>query len=135
MERIDASSHRDYIWSEVIGRLPDPSLPPNPRARQIYDTPKFRGYEVMLDVWPKVFAYGILLVPKDLKPGERRPVVVCQHGLEGRPADVADPTSDNHFYHRLRRAAGRAGLHHLLAAESLHRRGPLPHHPAQGRIR
>ena len=39
----------------------------------------------MLDVFPDVFAYGILLVPKDIKPGERRPVVVCQHGLEGRP--------------------------------------------------
>ena len=41
-----------------------------------------------MDVFPDVFAYGILLVPKDIKPGERRPVVVCQHGLEGRPQDV-----------------------------------------------
>ena len=39
----------------------------------------------MLDVYPDVFASGILLVPKDLKPGERRAVVVCQHGLEGQP--------------------------------------------------
>jgi dienelactone hydrolase len=92
-------SHRDYIWREVIGRLPDPSLPPNPRARLIYDTPAFRGYEVMLDVWPTIYAYGILLVPKDIRPGERRPVVVCQHGLEGRPADAADPAQDNKFYH------------------------------------
>jgi hypothetical protein len=45
----------------------------------------------MLDVLPDVFAWGYLLVPKDLKPGERRPVVVCQHGLEGVPEDtVAD---------------------------------------------
>ncbi|MBM3775902.1 MAG: hypothetical protein FJW37_12185, partial [Acidobacteria bacterium] len=91
---------RDHIWEEVIGRLPSPSLPANPRARLIYDQPKFRGYEVMLDVWPKVFAYGILLVPKDIRPGERRPVVVCQHGLEGRPADAADPAVDSHYYHR-----------------------------------
>ncbi len=77
--------HRDYIWREVIGRLPDPGAPPNPRARLIYDTARFRGYEVMLDVWSGIFAYGILLVPKDIQPGERRPVVVCQHGLEGRP--------------------------------------------------
>jgi Dienelactone hydrolase family len=53
----------------------------------------------MLDVWPEVFAYGVLLLPKDMKPGERRPVVVCQHGLEGRPTDVADPKIDDHFYH------------------------------------
>ena len=25
-----------------------------------------------------------------LKPGEKRPVVVCQHGLEGTPKDVVD---------------------------------------------
>jgi hypothetical protein len=55
---------------------------------------------VMLDVWPDVYAYGILLLPKDLKPGERRPVVVCQHGLEGRPRDVADPKVDHPAYHR-----------------------------------
>ena len=92
--------YRDYIWDEVIGRLPLPSLPANPRTRLIYDEPKFRGYEVMLDVWPDVFAYGILLVPKDLQPGERRPVVVCQHGLEGRASDVADPQADERYYRR-----------------------------------
>jgi dienelactone hydrolase len=91
--------YRDYLWEEVIGRLPSPSLPANPRTRLVYDAPKFKGYEVVLDVWPEVFAYGILLVPKDIKAGERRPVVVCQHGLEGRPQDVADPNVDSHFYH------------------------------------
>ncbi len=92
--------YHDFIWQEVIGRLPSPNLPPNPRTRLVFDEPKFRGYEVVLDVWPDVFAYGILLIPKDIKPGERRPVVVCQHGLEGRPQDVADPNIDSPFYHR-----------------------------------
>jgi dienelactone hydrolase len=91
--------YRDYIWEEIIGRLPSPSLPTNPRTRLILDEPKFIGYEVMLDVWPDVFASGILLIPKDIKPGERRPVVVCQHGLEGRPQEVVDPKIDSHFYH------------------------------------
>jgi len=92
--------YRDYIWEEVIGRLPSPSLPANPRTRQVYDERKFKGYEVVLDVWPEVFAYGILLVPKDIAEGERRPVVVCQHGLEGRPREVADPNFDSDYYHR-----------------------------------
>jgi dienelactone hydrolase len=92
--------YRDYIWDEVIGRLPPPSLPSHPRTRLVLSAPRFHGYEVMLDVHPNIFAYGILLLPNDLKPGERRPVVVCQHGLEGRPADVADPKLDHHFYHR-----------------------------------
>lgn len=101
-ERWRASTrfYRDYIWNEVIGRMPPPSLPANPRARLVFDEPKFRGFEVVLDVWPDVFAYGILLIPKNLQPGERRPVVVCQHGLEGRPTDVADPNFESPYYHR-----------------------------------
>lgn len=91
--------YRDYIWDEVIGRLPAPNVPANPRTRLIYDEPKFQGYEVVLDVWPGVFAYGILLIPRDIKVSERRPVVVCQHGLEGRPQDTADPKVDSRYYH------------------------------------
>jgi cephalosporin-C deacetylase-like acetyl esterase len=53
--------------------------------------PRAIGYEVQLPLFPDVFAYGILLVPKDLKPGERRPVVVCQHGRAGRPQDLIQP--------------------------------------------
>jgi putative membrane-bound dehydrogenase-like protein len=82
---------RTQFYDEVIGRFETPILPPHPRSRLVYDEPKWRGYEVVLDVFPDVFAYGILLLPKDLKDAERRPVVVCQHGLEGRPQDVADP--------------------------------------------
>ncbi len=56
----------------------------------------------MLNVYPDVFASGTLLVPKDLKPGERRPAVVCQHGLEGLPGDVfnEDPKSDVFRYYK-----------------------------------
>jgi dienelactone hydrolase len=91
--------YRDYLWNEGIGRLPDPSEPLEARTRQIFDEPKWKGYEVVLPVWPDVFAEGILLVPKDLKPGERRPVVVCQHGLESRAVEVVDPRLDSHYYH------------------------------------
>ena len=92
--------YREYFYNEVIGRFDQPLLPANARSRQIYDEPKYIGYEVMLDVFPDVYAYGILLVPKDIKPGEKRPVVVCQHGLEGRPTDVADPKHENQYYHQ-----------------------------------
>lgn len=92
--------YRDYIWDEVIGRLPGPDRPASPKTRRIYDHADFEGYEVVLDVWEDVFAYGVLLVPKGLRPGERRPVVVAQHGLEGRPTDLADPDIDHRAYHR-----------------------------------
>ena len=92
--------YREYFYNEVIGRFDDKLLEPNARTRQIYDEPKYTGYEVQLDVFADVFAYGILLVPKDIAAGQRRPVVVCQHGLEGRPTDVADPKLDHPAYHR-----------------------------------
>lgn len=84
-------TYREYFHSEVIGKLPEPTIPLNPRTRQVYDEKTWTGHEVMLDVYPDVVAYGILLLPKDLKPGERRPVVVCQHGLEGTPRHTIDP--------------------------------------------
>ena len=92
--------YRDYIWDEVIGRLPEPDRPASPKVRRIYDHADFEGYEVVLDVWEDVFAYGVLLVPKGLRPGERRPVVVAQHGLEGRPTDLSDPDLDHRAYRR-----------------------------------
>jgi hypothetical protein len=77
-----------------------PLLPPDVRSRKVFDEQLFTGYEVVMDVFPDVFAYGILLLPKNIKDGEKRPVVVCQHGLEGRPRDVADPKVENPAYHR-----------------------------------
>ena len=99
LEGYQASTQRlrDYFWDEVIGRFPPASVPANPRTRLAHGQPKWIGYEVVLDVWPRVFAYGILLVPRDLQPGEPRPVVVCQHGLEGRPQDVVGPAVEGPY--------------------------------------
>ncbi len=49
--------------------------------------------------------YGILLLPKDITPGERRPVVVCQYGLEGssQATVTGDKTSYRDFASRLAR--------------------------------
>jgi cephalosporin-C deacetylase-like acetyl esterase len=79
------ASERERFWTDVIGRFPDPDVPMNPRSRVLKETEKVVIHEVTLDVWQDVFAWGWLALPKDLKPGEKRPVVVCQHGLEGLP--------------------------------------------------
>jgi dienelactone hydrolase len=110
MKKLDTSSieaytksvepYRTFFADEVIGRFDIERLRPDVRTRRIYDEPKFTGYEVVMDVFPDVIAYGILLLPKGIKEGEKRPVVVCQHGLEGRPRDVADPKVGNPAYHR-----------------------------------
>ena len=89
--------YRKHFYDEVIGRFETDLLPPNVRSRKTYDEEKWTGYEVVMDVFPDVIAYGILLLPKDLKEGEKRPVVVCQHGLEGRPQDAIQ--GDNWAYH------------------------------------
>ena len=95
-----AAWYRDYCWNEVIGKLKEPMLPPNPRTRKIYDKERWVGYDVVLDVWEDVFAWGILLVPKDLKPGERRSVVVCQHGRSGLPKDTIEEGGSGEAYYR-----------------------------------
>ena len=82
------TGERDRFWNEVIGRMPDPSLPMNAKSRFVRETDKVAIYEVTMDVWDDVFAWGWLCLPKDLKEGEKRPVVVCQHGLEGIPEDT-----------------------------------------------
>ncbi len=100
-----ASRYRRSFSRDVIGELPAPRGGLHPRSRLVYETPAFRGYEIVLDVYGRdgddghVFSYGILLVPKGIRRGQRRPVVVCQHGLEGRPQDVADPAVDHEAYH------------------------------------
>ncbi|MBZ5856429.1 alpha/beta hydrolase family protein [Flavihumibacter profundi] len=96
------AAHRKEL-GQVLGELPTPSIPANPKARLLQETDKWTSYEITLDVYaPDVFAWGILLIPKGIKPGEKRPVVVCQHGLEGLPSDVltTDTSSDAYGYYK-----------------------------------
>ena len=82
-----AEKYREIFAEEVIGRFDDALLPRNVRSRLVYDEPKFRGYEVVMDVFPDVIAYGILLVPKGINAGERRPVL-AGHRKMGRSLTV-----------------------------------------------
>lgn len=110
MKNLDTSSveaykktvepYREIFAKEVIGQFDDPLLDPKPRTRKSYETEKWTGYEVVLDVFPDVIAYGILCIPKDLPSlnGKwQRPVVVCQHGLEGRPQDVIGEQGSQYY--------------------------------------
>jgi hypothetical protein len=83
------TADREKLRHELIGELPEDKTPLRPRTRKFATG----GYEVMLDVAPGVIAYGVLLLPKDMKPGERRPTVVMQHGLNGRPQSLYGQTS------------------------------------------
>ena len=117
--------HRTRFSHEVIGEFQTPNVPLNPRSRKNLESEKWTGYEVTLDVWKDVFAWGYLLLPKDIKPNERRPVVVCQHGLEGLPIDTI---TRNHQSRAFRAYKG-------FAAELADRGFVVfaPHNPYRGR--
>ena len=96
------AGERDRFWNDIIGRFPDPNVPMNAKSRFVRETDKVAIYEVALDVWQDVFAWGWLCLPKNQKPGEKRPVVVCQHGLEGIPEDAVTDDPANRavqYYH------------------------------------
>ena len=92
-------SYRDYFRHEVIGHFDLDLLPADPRSRMTEETDKWTRYEVVLDVFEDVIAYGLITIPKGIEAGDRRPVVVCQHGLEGRPQDTIGAKGE-HAYSR-----------------------------------
>lgn len=87
---------RNRFHVEAMGKFDEPLLPFNARSRLIKETDKWKAYDIVLDVFPELFAWGILVLPKDLKPGEKRPVVVCQHGRNGIPRIMLDLPSTNY---------------------------------------
>ncbi len=119
-----AQPYRKVFWEEVLGKLDSPLPPLNPRTRKIYDTPKWTGYEVVLDAGGESFAWGVLLLPRDIKAGEKRPVVVCQHGRRGMPADVIEARKE--AYHDFAARLAERGFivlapHNLYGQEPLYR--------------
>ena len=96
-----ASQSRDQTrqaFAGMLGELPETLLPLKVETRPRYDQPTYTGYEVRLSVTGAVEAYGHLLIPKGMKPGERRALIVTQHGLEGRPEDTILPEKTRIVY-------------------------------------
>jgi cephalosporin-C deacetylase-like acetyl esterase len=97
-----ADELRQFVYAEMIGKLPEPTMLLNPRTRvftNVEPNMPYKAYEVVLDVYPDVIAGGVLLIPNEIKPGEKRPVVVCQHGLEGVPVDTIRKDVDGFKYY------------------------------------
>lgn len=88
-----ARPYRERLRQDGIGEFDAPYLPLNPRTRKVAETERWEAWDVVLDVWPDVFAWGVLVVPRDVVPGERRPAVVVQHGRNGLPRDTIDRQS------------------------------------------
>jgi hypothetical protein len=76
----------------------------------------------VVDVWRDVFAWGVLCIPKDIRPGEKRPVVICQHGLEGTPYHTID--TSGRAYEGYKSFAARLAAHGFVTF--------APHNPYRG---
>jgi cephalosporin-C deacetylase-like acetyl esterase len=74
--------YRNYFSKNIVGEFDDTLLPLNPRVRLVNESETYKVYQVELDVFEGLSAYGLMLVPNSLKEGERLPVILCQHGLE-----------------------------------------------------
>lgn len=85
-----ARPYRERFRQDGVGVFDAPYLPLDPRSRKVAETARWTAWDVVLDVWPDVFAWGVLVVPKDIPAGQRRPVVVVQHGRNGLPRDTID---------------------------------------------
>lgn len=85
-----ARPYREQFRRDGVGVFDAPYVALNPRSRKVAETDRWTAWDVVLDVWPDVFAWGVLVVPKDLGAGEKRPVVVVQHGRNGVPRETID---------------------------------------------
>ncbi len=99
----DQEQLRTFFKEEMVGWTHQDFIPINPRTRQVEDQLGYVCYEVLLDVLPNVKMWGILLIPKNIKQDEKRPVVVMQHGRGGNPYTAL--TENNTYYGIGRRLA------------------------------
>jgi dienelactone hydrolase len=96
--RAATQTYRDYYREEIIGSFSEQMVAADPQSRRAIEGRSWIAYEVMLNVLPEVFVWAYVLVPKNLKPGERRPLVICQHGSDGLPRNVFDEDAKSRSY-------------------------------------
>ena len=99
--------YRKAFRDEIIGTWNIPKLPMRARSRLIDTKPGLISYEVEMEVYEDVIAQGILILPPSPKNHKtmlnadgtpnRKPCIVFQHGLEGRPMDTI--VGDHPAYH------------------------------------
>lgn len=85
-----AAEFREHFRQQLIGEFEEDPLPLNPQTRPLRETASWSAQEVVLEVFPGFHTWGTLLLPADLQEGEKRPLIVCQHGRNGLPRDLID---------------------------------------------
>ena len=93
--------------TEVTGVLPAFTDPIQPRERSVAENSKFTAISITIEALPGVIAQGILLHPTGMRPFERRPLVIVQHGLMGTPESLFLQPTDSKDYRTYRNFAER----------------------------
>ncbi|MCC6585829.1 MAG: acetylxylan esterase [Bryobacterales bacterium] len=146
---LEAYAYRDQTWQrtksnfemwkrqayerylDTTGRYPAPTGPLDARTIKVYDEPDVTGYRVSVRLYDGVHAYGILLIPKNLKPGEKRAAVITQHGFSGKPEHalgVEDDARADSVYSKFGRTLAHRGyvvFAPLISVETTERRNAL----------
>lgn len=73
---------------EVVGVLPRYDGPFRLRERTVAEADTWTGVSISIDALPGVIAQGVLMKPRGMREFERRPLVIVQHGLMGRPESL-----------------------------------------------
>lgn len=85
MRELGAAAIARHWHREIVGELPryqgDFAAVEQPHS----EGAGWRAISITIAALPGVSAHGVLLLPGDLKPGERRPLIITQHGLMGSP--------------------------------------------------
>ena len=81
------AEQRTALW-DIVGRYPEPEMPLRPQVRLKQRDKGIAIYEVLLPIYQETFLRGLLAVPENLAPGERRAAIHCQHGWQGSPEEA-----------------------------------------------
>ena len=92
---ISTEQFRSSLIYEMFGPFPEPDIPLKIWTNVYKSNESFTTYRVLMTLYTNVNSYGLLCVPNDIEPNEKRACIVCQHGLEGTPEHVADYANTN----------------------------------------
>lgn len=106
--RLQGAEHVAARWhSEVVGELPRYKGDLAARVQPLEERAEWKATSVTIDALPGVIAQGVLLEPKTMRPGQRLPLIVVQHGLMASPQSLYGQPEDSKDFKTYRNFAER----------------------------
>ena len=95
--QISIEPFRSNLICEMYGNVPEADVPLQAWSCVRKSNENFVTYHVLMTLYTNVKCYGLLNVPYNIAEGEKRPCIVCQHGLEGSPKIISDYAYTNEY--------------------------------------